>query len=218
MTTAPTPRKQKKFKGFYTGIGSRETPVWCRFAMQDIASLMALKGYVLRSGAAEGADTAFEIGCDKVEGRGEIYIPWKSFGTGSPRKDKPYYVPSPEQQERARQVLIGRGIIPHFDSMSAGPQKLHARNFYQVLGKGKKSVCCIFYANVDWITGDPEGGTASAVKLCKSLGIPVFNLQDPKDFDKIRNNLDQGILTQEEYILHQDNFDYLKNRLHRRTK
>jgi len=47
---------------FYTGIGSRKTPYQVQQQMQRIAQFLAKKGYTLRSGSANGADSAFEEG------------------------------------------------------------------------------------------------------------------------------------------------------------
>ena len=47
---------------FYTGIGSRQTPKDILNLIEDVAFKLASKGYILRSGAAKGADTAFEDG------------------------------------------------------------------------------------------------------------------------------------------------------------
>lgn len=64
---------------FYTGVGSRETPNDVMKVMYKFAQKMALHGAVLRSGGADGADTAFEWGCDKKQGMKEIYLPWNGF-------------------------------------------------------------------------------------------------------------------------------------------
>ena len=45
---------------YYTGIGSRETPKDIMQLMSKLAYKLASEGYILRSGAAQGADTAFE--------------------------------------------------------------------------------------------------------------------------------------------------------------
>lgn len=68
----------------YTGIGSRETPYEIQDLMKRIAFKLAENGWLLRSGGAEGADTAFENGwwdwrltqdaCSLV-GRYECYVP-----------------------------------------------------------------------------------------------------------------------------------------------
>ena len=58
---------------FYTGVGSRKTPKDVLELMVKIAIKAAQNGYTLRSGGAEGADKAFEHGCDMVKGPKEIY-------------------------------------------------------------------------------------------------------------------------------------------------
>lgn len=71
----------------YAGIGSRDTP-------EDILRLMAVvaakredDGFILRSGGADGADTAFESGVVSSDMK-EIYLPWKGFnGRGTEVSD-----------------------------------------------------------------------------------------------------------------------------------
>jgi predicted Rossmann fold nucleotide-binding protein DprA/Smf involved in DNA uptake len=48
----------------YCGIGSRQTPSMVLAKMIGIAQELAAKNWILRSGRAEGADKAFEHGCD----------------------------------------------------------------------------------------------------------------------------------------------------------
>ena len=64
---------------FYTGIGSRDTPDEVLRWFKIYADVLAELGFTLRSGAAPGADAAFEEGCDRVDGKKEIYLPWKGF-------------------------------------------------------------------------------------------------------------------------------------------
>ena len=52
--------------GHYAGIGSRETPPQVLEQMRKIGTFLAERHYVLRSGGAKGADTAFELGCDNA--------------------------------------------------------------------------------------------------------------------------------------------------------
>ena len=52
----------------YAGVGSRSTPAKVLQWMEWIGRGMAEAGMVLRSGAADGADSAFERGCDSVGG------------------------------------------------------------------------------------------------------------------------------------------------------
>lgn len=64
---------------YYTGIGSREAPEHILNYISVAASHMANNNFILRSGGASGSDSAFEFGCDKVNGKKEIYLPWKNF-------------------------------------------------------------------------------------------------------------------------------------------
>jgi predicted Rossmann fold nucleotide-binding protein DprA/Smf involved in DNA uptake len=52
----------------YAGIGSRSTPPETLPLIESIAARLAEKGWVLRSGGADGADSAFEKGCDQKQG------------------------------------------------------------------------------------------------------------------------------------------------------
>ena len=63
---------------YYAGIGSRETPVEIQQLMTNIASYAEERNFVLRSGAAQGADAAFERGVHSVSMM-QIFIPWRSF-------------------------------------------------------------------------------------------------------------------------------------------
>jgi len=61
---------------FYAGIGSRETPEEVQDMMTEIASYLEDKGYMLRSGNANGADQAFAKG---VKRAAQIWLPWMEF-------------------------------------------------------------------------------------------------------------------------------------------
>ena len=51
----------------YAGIGSRKTPPHVLAAMTQIAEALAERGYILRSGGAGGADSAFEKGAGSAK-------------------------------------------------------------------------------------------------------------------------------------------------------
>jgi hypothetical protein len=68
---------------FYAGIGSRQTPPDILAQMTRYAKRLQELGWVLRSGGAHGADTAFEHGAGDMK---EIFLPWPNFNTpGKPR-------------------------------------------------------------------------------------------------------------------------------------
>jgi len=63
----------------YAGIGSRKTPEGILKIFEYLGGYFAARSVLLRSGAAAGADSAFERGCDRLRGPKEIYLPWKSL-------------------------------------------------------------------------------------------------------------------------------------------
>lgn len=161
---------------FYTGIGSRELPKHVLIFMRDVGIRMAKRGYVLRSGGAKGADTAFEIGAIRGKGGIEIFIPWNGFNDRF-EKDGTYFVPTREMFETAKAALINQNIIKWFEDMKQGVQKLHARNYYQIHGfdMEENSMVCL-YACPEDDKGKPTGGTRTAVMLAQNAGIPTYNL------------------------------------------
>ena len=63
----------------YAGIGARETPSIICSCMSQLANWLAEENWILRSGGANGADTAFELGCDIVQGSKEIFLPEQGY-------------------------------------------------------------------------------------------------------------------------------------------
>ncbi len=47
---------------YYAGIGSRKTPPEMMSLMTDLAARLEEQGWILRSGGAIGADSAFQLG------------------------------------------------------------------------------------------------------------------------------------------------------------
>ena len=105
-------------KRYYAGIGSRETPPEVLELMSRLAARLAARGYVLRSGAADGADSAFEQGCVRAAGESEIWLPWLGFNGHA---DTGFY---PEDAHEAEARLVH----PAWERLTQGPKKLHARN------------------------------------------------------------------------------------------
>ena len=158
---------------YYTGIGSRQTPPPMLKLIVKVAQQLAASDYVLRSGGADGADNAFEVGCDKAHGRKEIYLPWKGFN-GNP---SPYSFVSKEAIE------LAKSLHPAWDKCSQGARKLHGRNCYQLLGLdlNKPSDLVVF-----WTIGDQKsGGTATVLRLAEKEGVPVYNLALDSDIKKL---------------------------------
>ena len=162
----------------YAGIGSRETPADIKWLMTQVAKGLSAN-YTLRSGGADGADAAFEIGAN----RAEIYLPWKGFN----HHPSSLYNITPAAFELAKQVH------PAWNRLTPGAMKLHARNCYQILGAELDNpVRFVICWTPDGACQPRElsratGGTATAIRLACLRHISIFNLQR----DDHRNSLIQ---------------------------
>jgi hypothetical protein len=159
---------------YYAGIGSRETPINILNLFTQLGKYFAKNNYILRSGHAEGADSAFEYGCDMASGKKEIFLPWNGFG-GS---NSEYVVNDPKAFE------IAEKYHPYWHNLKQGGQKLQARNSHQVLGwdleTPSKFVIC-------WTrNGSGSGGTGQAIRIANAYNIPVFDAGKYKDIDQIK--------------------------------
>jgi len=167
----------------YSGIGARLTPgIILNFWDDNPLSCLRRWGcwlgalnLTLRSGAAGGADHAFESGCNIALGKKEIYLPWKCFNSSD---SDLYYIP-PEAYEVAGDVY---GATWKFQK--GATRKFMARNMMQVMGLGldepSKFVLCW---TPDGCTNKEQrtqetGGTGQAIAYADEMGIPVFNFKN----------------------------------------
>jgi len=144
----------------YTGVGSRRAPLDVQQLLSRRAQELAIQGYTLRSGAAPGADTAFEWGAIAGKGKTEIWLPWRGFdGHKSP------LVPSDEAFHMAAQ------FHPAWNRCSEAAKKFHARNCHQVMGADLKtpSDFVLYWTK----SGKAEGGTGQALRIARHFGIPT---------------------------------------------
>lgn len=164
----------------YAGIGSRETPDDVLELMFKLGAFLGSK-LILRSGGANGADTAFEKGCDSVEGKKEIYLPWKRFNDN----ESEFISPTDDAYK------IISELMPNFDKIKPSVQKLFARNVHQILGRFVNDpvqfVVC--WSVIDKETNHCKGGTAVAIFIAQSFKIPVYNLYDASQKDLLKQRL-----------------------------
>lgn len=138
---------------YFTGIGSRTTPLEVQTVMTEIARIATgFHGYFLRSGGAEGADKAFEKGAKKKE----------------------IFLASDATREAAQ---IARKTHPNWEDCDALARKYHSRNVMQVLGRDLSTPSDFL---VCWTKdGKAIGGTRTAIMVAAENGIPIFNLAKP---------------------------------------
>lgn len=163
----------------YAGIGSRETPRDIIALMEKVAAHLASQGYVLHSGGADGADTAFETGCKNANGDMKIFLP--SQGWNRRPRNQHYIVP-----EWPPSMAIASKIHPGWMYLGEFVQKLHSRNVNQILGEDLqthvKFVVCWTPdgAITKGETSKKTGGTGQAIRVASEYNIPVYNLQRPE--------------------------------------
>lgn len=193
LTEIPNLLKMVPFNSYvaYSGIGSRETPVDVLHDMEAMARVMEARGLTGRSGAADGADTAFEKGAMDIGRKFEVFLPWASFDKRSsdtiPNRapttlmDKKTEVQAREIASKFHEAWNKTRPGPNGEQvpvLSNGAKSLHTRNVPQVLGKNLDSpvkfVMCWGKPKGDEV----QGGTGQAVRIANAYGIPVLNLHD----------------------------------------
>ena len=183
----------------YTAVGSRETPAAVGKLMREIASGLERRGYVLRSGAALGADSAFE---DGVTTHKEIFVPWDGFLAATYRRVAGKAYVSPEERGKRYREEPGIFVLEDlplrkeaeelaawvatldgrdFSTYRSGTRALHVRDVYQVLGRDLRSPAqfLICYAPVEG--GSIKGGTKVAYEVARRYGVPTYNLLVEQD-------------------------------------
>lgn len=162
---------------YYTGVGSRDTPPVICALMTELAKYLEGLEYILRSGGAGGADTAFEKGAHTLK---EIYLPWPGFNGNK----------SPLYKITMRATKLASAVHPAWDKCGYGARMLHTRNVYQVLGFDIETPSDFL---ICWTKdGTATGGTATAIRLAEQHGVIVYNLyKDSVRDDLIKKMVDQ---------------------------
>ena len=160
----------------YTGIGSRDCTPEGFFMAEVLAFKLALAGFRLKTGAAEGIDEAFTKGARRGQGAIDTYIPWKGYN-GSP---------SPLFGVNEEALKMASTTHPSWSSMSLAHQKHLGCAAHQVLGPDLATPSAF---TLCWT---PDGcdsestrtgrtrGTASGIIISERNGIRCFNLNSRK--------------------------------------
>ena len=162
----------------YAGIGSRQTPPEILDKMTEAAKYLEGLGYTLRSGGAEGADTAFEKG---VKSKKEIF---KGLDPTGPREKAVAHEIHPDltgamNASKRKAEAAGK----NGDRSAAAVENLMARNTNQIFGKNLDTPVdfVLAYDPSGWTGVGPrpqKGGTLQAIDMAARKGIPVINMAD----------------------------------------
>ncbi len=143
---------------YYAGIGARNTPDNVLIQMAILSAALEADGYVLRSGGAAGADSAF------------------SDGTAFTKREIWTAVDCTFEAEK-----LASKYHPNWNACNPSVRRLHGRNSMIMLGRH-------LTAPVDFVLcwtqdGKAVGGTGQSIRMAKGLSIPVYNLADDDAWD-----------------------------------
>lgn len=145
----------------YAGIGSRTTPQAAVLHMRVAAAMLAAT-HTLRSGHADGADQAFEEGCDFAGGAKEIWLPWANYNGA-----KFGFLPT------ALHMQVAGDYHPAWRACSLGAKRLHARNTPIILGTDVDAPVAFVLC---WTEGGlGSGGTGQGLRIARANKIPIFD-------------------------------------------
>lgn len=171
----------------YAGVGSRETPRPVLDLVVSAAALLARRGWTLRTGGAQGADTAFVRGHKMVTTkRLEVFLPWPSFNEYEYRTLKQGKIfDRPTRQA----FLLAEQHHPAWANCDSGARALHARNCHQVLGRSLDDPVAFVLC---WTpNGSGGGGTGQAIRIAEANDVPVFDLGREKNLNLLKERLRQ---------------------------
>lgn len=162
-------------KKYYAGIGSQKTPEDVCRTMSELAYDLRTHGWWLRSGAAKGADQAFE---------------------GNAGEHKQIFTAKSDISDKAFE--IAKELHPAWGACNPYVKRLHARNVLQILGQNLDTpVEFVVCWTPDGCESDEDrtrttGGTGQAISLASLSGIPVYNLANGNDrLERVRNYMNE---------------------------
>jgi hypothetical protein len=154
-------------------IGHRDAPPEILNKITQIAEFFAKKGWVLRSGGADGVDSAAELGFNNAVGGKEIYLPWKGFNENE----------SLLEWSKANWDEASK-FHPNWENLKGAVRQLHARNMAIILGLDNNNPSDIIVAYTR--NGEEVGGTATGLRCAAAHEVPIFNLGSKTGLIKLR--------------------------------
>lgn len=161
----------------YVGMGPRAAGEEMCALARDFGTAMAEMKWVLRSGAAEGMDEAFEAGCDSVQGKKEIFVPEHGFRKRNNKTDKVVHTLD-LHIEAMRQAAP---LFPNWDKLGTNVQMFLTRNVFALFGEKLNKPADLV---VTW--NQYEGtGSFQLLQMATAAGIPAFNLSKPGQMEAV---------------------------------
>jgi hypothetical protein len=191
----------------YAGIGSRETPQEVLNKMAEVSKYLESIGYTLRSGGAQGADTAFEKG---VLYKKEIFGGFDSTGPiekAVAHEIHPNLIGAMEGAKNKKiRTKLSEGATQK-EAEKAGErsswavENLMARNTNQIFGKNLDTPVdfVLAYDPSGWVGKGPrpqKGGTLQAIDMASRKGIPVINMVNHNWRDELKKAISKSSATE----------------------
>lgn len=178
--------KTPEFKGWFAGVGSRDTPEEVCKTMQRIAVVFYALGYGLSSGDARGADRAFWEGAilspyyRKMGARIYLCDEWVRGRKADP-KNYFYNAQRFPTFERAKELALeARGS---WNGLNEWGINLHSRNAMQIYGATLNDVVeyMIYWAIPVGKSEKVRGGTNTTLQIAKKAKVEYrINLYTPE--------------------------------------
>ncbi len=164
----------------YAGIGSRDAPQTMLNLATRLAKYLKKENFILRSGGANGMDSAFAAGAGN---KAEIFFPTCDMLRKKCKIGQKCFCEIPKEA-----FNIAEALHPHWDHLSSYVKRLHARNVQIILGENlsEKVEFVVLWSK----HGKTRGGTAMGWRLAEELKIPVVDLGSPTAKDKLKFLLD----------------------------
>lgn len=166
---------------YITGIGIRNLDERMDKAIRGIMkAFSSIDGkdfsFILRSGGARGADTAFET---SFSGR---IISYRADSSHTAKgMDAIAYSEDPVAEELVMRLHPNPGAVSRLPEYS---RKLLYRDAWQIIGSPGKDRRLSDFVIAAW----PIGTTMkTALLVAKNQGVPVFNVSDPADMERLRD-------------------------------
>lgn len=150
-----------------------------------MALILSQQAWVLRSGGAEGADTAFEKGATHKD----IFLPWPKFNKN----------PSRLYTVGVDAFKVASRFHPSWENLSPAVRKLHARNVYEVLGADLRtpSEYLICWTRDGAYTKEmctkSTGGTGMAIRIASHYGVEILNLRYLEHYKKALKFIEDAV-------------------------
>ena len=175
-------------KIYYAGIGSRDVPEDVYNTFYELAGLLYANGFTLRSGGANGSDTAFEAGTPDDPDT-QIFLPKDGFN------GRLGDFTSPSQNA----IRVAEEHHPAWKNIRSDmAKKLLSRNTHQILGPDviypedySSFVVCWTPDGAEHTkrTSRATGGTGQAIRVATTHRIPVFNFFNNDAYDRLMHHL-----------------------------